>query len=302
MKILVVGGTGLIGGSTALSLSLLGHDVTVAARHVAPEGSAIADLPAVSIDYLAAEQNLDQLGYFDSLVFAGGNDFRHIPDGTSEGEFWLQANIKGVPRFFSAAKKAGIKRAVYVGTYYPQTMPHLIETIPYVHSRHAADVAVRALASSSFRVCSVNPPSVIGVVPGHVDNRLRARAHYALGRMPKIPNFAIGGGTNVMSTRSLSEAISGALLAGEPGKAYLVGDENLRFKQYLEEFFRAAGHEINLPVIDREHPLFPDSAIYFGRGNTLFYEPDEREKDLLQYRRNDITRTVMEIVNYYKGY
>ena len=301
MKILVVGGTGLIGGSAALHLSLAGHTVTVGARRTAPAGSPLADLPWIPIDFLAAEQDIDQLASFDAVIFAAGNDFRHIPRGTPEGQYWLRANVQGVPNFLGAAKKAGIRRAVYVGTYYPQTMPQLIERIPYVSSRHAADVAARGLASPGFEICSVNPPSVIGVVRGHIDARLKARAEYVLGRMPDIPDFAIGGGTNVMSTRSLSEAIAGALLAGEPGKAYLVGDENLLFKQYIEEFFRAAGRERTLPVINQEHPLFPDAAIYFGRGNTLFYEPNAEEAEVLGYSRNDITRAVEEIVSYYKN-
>ena len=155
MKILVVGGTGLIGGIAAVHLAFSGHEVTIAARNVTLARGVLADFPAIHIDFLAVDQDLDQLASFDSLVFAGGNDFRHIPGGISEDEFWLRANVQGVPRFFSAAKQAGIKRAVYVGTYYPQTMPHLIATIPYVRSRHAADVAVRALASSDFRICSV---------------------------------------------------------------------------------------------------------------------------------------------------
>tara|TARA_R110000868_G_scaffold51158_7_gene162540 strand:- start:503 stop:1408 length:906 start_codon:yes stop_codon:yes gene_type:complete len=301
MRILVVGGTGLIGGSAALHLSLSGHTVTIGARRAAPAGSPLADLPLIPIDFLKAEQDIDQLAPFDALIFAAGNDFRHIPHGTPEGQYWLRANVQGVPNFLGAAKRAGIRRAVYIGTYYPQTMPQLIERIPYVRSRHAADVAARALASPGFEICSVNPPSVIGVVRGHIDTRMKARAEYALGKMPEIPDFAIGGGTNVMSTRSLSEAISGALLSGESGKAYLVGDENLLFKQYMEEFFRAAGREQTLPVIDQEHPLFPDAAIYFGRGNTLFYEPDEKETELLGYRRGDIKRAIEEIVTYYKG-
>ena len=202
MKVLVVGGTGLIGGSVALHLSISGHAVTVGARRPAPVGSPLAELPAINVDFLAPDQNLDQLAAFDALVFAAGNDFRHIPLGTPEEQYWQCANVQGVPKFLGAAKQSGIRRAVYVGTYYPQTMPHLIESVPYVRSRHAADEGTRALNSPCFEICSVNPPSVIGVVQGLIDKRLKARVQYALGEMPEIPDFAIGGGTNVMSTRS----------------------------------------------------------------------------------------------------
>ncbi len=300
MKVLVVGGTGLIGGRAALHLSELGHTVTIGSRRPPPPESPLASLNATTLDFLKPEQCVDALAAADAVVFAGGNDFRHIPKGIPEEQYWQRANVQGVPNFLKAAKEARVRRAVYVGTYYPQTMPHLVQTVPYVRSRHEAEVGALALNGSGFEICSVNPPSVIGVVPGLIDTRLRARAHYALGQMPEIPDFAIGGGTNVMSSQSLAEAIAGALLGGEPGKAYLVGDENLLFKQYLELFFRAAGRPMDLPVIDQEHPLFPDAAIYFGRGNTLFYEPDPSEQKILEYRRNDIARTAEEIVNYYR--
>ena len=60
-------------------------------------------------------------------------------------------------------------------------------------------------------------------------------------------------------------------------------------------FFRAVGRAAP-PVLNQEHPLLPDSALYFGRGNTLFYEPDPAETALLAYRRNDITAAITGIV------
>jgi len=50
-------------------------------------------------------------------------------------------------------------------------------------------------------------------------------------------------------------------------------------------------------VLDQEHPLLPDAALYFGRGNTLYYEPDTR----LAYRRKDVVATVNSIVAQYRG-
>ena len=82
---------------------------------------------------------------------------------------------------------------------------------------------------------------------------------------------------------------------GENGRGYLIGDENLSFQDYFGAFFRAAGRPVP-PVRDEEHPLLPDAAILFGRGNSLFYEPDAAETAQLGYRRGDINRTVETIV------
>src|SRR5580765_4040267 len=103
MRILVVGGTGLIGGHAALHLSDLGHVVTIAARKPATADTALARLPFAACDYLAqAQPDLDLRG-FDALVFAAGNDIRHVPPGGDEAAHWQRANVEGVPRFFARA-------------------------------------------------------------------------------------------------------------------------------------------------------------------------------------------------------
>ncbi len=301
MNILVLGGTGLIGGHAALHLASLGHSVTLAARKPAAvaEGSPLSTLPFIPIDYLA-EGDDRELSGFDALVFAAGNDIRHLPQGTDEAAHWQRANVEGVPRYFERARKAGIRRAVHIGSFYPQARPELVNQISYVRGRKLACDGARALASDTFHVCSVNAPFVVGHIPGLVVPALAAHAAYALGRIPQVPAFAMPGGVNFISTTSLSEAVANALFHGENGKAYLVGDENLSFQEYFSEFFRAAGHGGELPLIDQEHPMLPDMVLYAGRGGTIYYEPDAAETKLLAYRRKDVKRTLREIVEGYR--
>lgn len=301
MRILVVGGTGLIGGHAALHLAQQGHQVSIAARKPAPETTPMAKLPLIQGDYLTDDFTARTLSEFDALVFAAGNDIRHLPPGTDEAAHWQRANIEGVPNFFRLARDAGIGHAVYIGSFYPQAAPRLVKTNSYVRGRLLADEGARALSGPGFRVCSVNAPFVSGTVPGLVVPGLAAHASYALGRIPQIPPFAMPGGVNFMSTTSLSEAVAGALKRGAPGKAYLVGDENLTFQEYFGELFDAAGHKAPLEVIDREHPMLPDAVLYAGRGETVYYEPDPDEVALLDYRRNDVRRTLREIVECYRS-
>lgn len=300
MKTLVVGGTGLIGGHAALHLAELGHEVSIAARKPAPEGAAMAKLPFLQLDYLADDFKASDLARFEAMVFAAGNDIRHVPLGADEVAHWERANAQGVPAFFRKARDAGIGQAVLIGSFYPQAAPQLVEKNAYVRGRMLADDGARALSSNGFSVCSINAPFVAGTVPGLVVPGLAAHAAYALGRIPKIPPFAMPGGVNFISTTSLSEAVAGALARGEPGKAYLVGDENLSFADYFGEYFRAAGREAPLDVIDREHPLLPDLVLYAGRGATIYYEPNPEEVERLGYRRNDMRRTLREIIAFYR--
>jgi nucleoside-diphosphate-sugar epimerase len=297
MNILIIGGTGLIGGHAALHLKAQGNDVTLAARKPPATACALAKFDLLRGDYVADDFARDDLARFDALVFAAGNDIRHLPPGVDEAAHWQRANIDAVPRFFSLARDAGVKRAVLVGSFYPRVAPALVETVPYVRSRHLADERVRALATTSFEVCSVNAPFVVGSVPGLRSDMFAAYTRYAQGRLIGLPVFGPVGGSNFMSTQSLSEAIWGALRRGEAGRAYLVGDENLSFADYFAAFFRAAGNPQPVPSLDQAHPLLPDIAIYTGRGNIIAYEPDSADLARLRYRRGDVQRAIDEVVD-----
>lgn len=299
MKIIVVGGAGMIGGRAALHLKAKGHDVTIAGRNPPAAGTPLGDLPFLRVDYVNMDFDRDALGQFDALVFAAGNDVRHQPEGVGD-QHWHDANSVGVPRFFEAAKKAGIKRAVNVGSFYPQAAPHLVETNAYVKSRKVSDEGVAALADDGFVAMSINAPFVVGAVPGLVIPMFAAYTQYAEGKFAPMPEFAPPGGTNFISTQSLAEAIEGGLERGEPGGSYLVGDENLSFQDYFGAFFEGVGRE-KPPVRDEEHPMLPDGAIFFGRGNSLFYDTDPKVAELLGYRRNDIVPAIQEIVAQYRS-
>lgn len=299
MKILIVGGTGFIGGDAATLLQSKGHAVTVGARKAAPPESAMAKMPLLTGDYIEDGYTVDELRGFDAVVFAAGSDVRHVDLNATAEEHWIRANAKATPRFFERVREAGVKRAILIGSFYPQAAPNLIETVPYIAARYQADIAVRAMASENFHVCSINPPYVVGTVPGVFIPALAAYIGFALGTLP-IPRTAPAGGANFISVASLSQASEAALRRGETGKAYLVGDENLSFKEYLELYFRAVGDHAPIPVSDDAHALFPDSMLFAGRKGTIYYEPDAAETALLGYRRHDIRRAVEEIAAAYR--
>lgn len=299
MKILIVGGTGMIGGHLALHLQSKGHDVTVAGRNAPDDESPLAKLPFIQCDYIAFDLEPATAGSFDAMVFAAGNDVRHLPPETDPEAYWQKANTEAIPRFIKAARDSGLARVVSVGSFYPQAAPDIAERDAYARSRGQADEQVLALAGDSFSVCCVNAPFVVGSVPGMIVPMFKAYTEYALGHFSPMPEFAPPGGVNFISVASLSEAIEGALLRGENGKAYLVGDENLSFEDFFGAFFEAAGREAP-PVQNEEHPMLPDAAILWGRGNNLFYESGPAECELLGYRRGDIRRTISEIVAQYR--
>jgi dihydroflavonol-4-reductase len=295
MKTLIVGGTGLTGAHAALHLRAAGHSVTLQSR-ATPTLACLRDFAHLPGSYIDDSLSVEALRGFDQLVFAAGADIRQLPPGADDAAFFQRANTEAIPRFFQRARDAGIARAVYIGTYYPQVVPARIEDNPYVRSRHLADVGLRALNSDSFNVCSLNAPFILGYVPGIALPHLKVLVQYAAGRLAGMPLVAPAGGVNHISSQSMSEAIAGALVRGVGGKAYLVGDQNLSWKAYLEMYFEAVGNPVDLPVTTDEHPLFPDIILYAGRNALIEYEPDNGE---LGYSRNNVQRAVAELVRAY---
>ncbi|NLT29481.1 MAG: NAD-dependent epimerase/dehydratase family protein [Propionibacterium sp.] len=300
MKVLVVGGSGMIGATTARYLKDQGADVTVGVRSPLAEDSPVADLPVLIGDYMADTFTTEMLAPFDAIVFAAGQDVRHKPQDVDEDEFWKSAQTEGVPRFAALAKEAGVKRFVQVGSYYHMVRPELVDTTPYVAARKAADEGARALSDESFNASTLNPPSIIGVIPGVPAKRFRRMVSWAAGNEPDISDEMPPGGTNYMSVRSLAEAIWGALQNAEPGRAYLIGDQNLTYTEYFQMLVDAAGGDRTLQTGDSEHRFLPDVGIVHGRGNVLRYEPPAEDVAALGYTRNDCKRGVEEVVSIVK--
>ncbi|KAH6962341.1 hypothetical protein BKA56DRAFT_597562 [Ilyonectria sp. MPI-CAGE-AT-0026] len=74
MRILVVGGAGMIGGHAALYLQSKGHEVTIAGRRRPESVPVLAALPFLKGNYLANNLISDQLTWFQAVVLTAGAD------------------------------------------------------------------------------------------------------------------------------------------------------------------------------------------------------------------------------------
>jgi len=299
-KTLVVGGAGFVGSATSLLLHDAGHEVTIMSRSRPRPGSRLDELAFVAGNYIEDDFSDGRvLEGFEWLVFCAGSDMGNYTEGRteSEAEFFEMANIVGLPRFFEAAQRAGIRRSVYMGSWYSFVAPQVIERIPYVRSRHLSDAAIRALSSPSFNVCSCALPWIVGHTPGLVVAQWQALTQYALGKLP-IEEFAPVGGANFMSSRAVAQAMLGGLERGESGKSYLIGDENLSWKDFFGLWFAEAGRARDLPV-HLGHPIIPDYALGYLDFGASDYEPPAEETALLGYDRGTLRQTVKDTFAYF---
>lgn len=302
MNILIVGGTGLIGAQAALHLKDLGHNVTLMAR----KPSTIEVLKTfnfIACDYILDPAPVQLLKQFDVLIFSAAADIRNMPqDGSVSPEaFYQQANDEAVPRFFQAAKDAGIKQAIYIGTFYPQVAPEKIGECPYVTSRHYTCEAVMHLHASTFKVVALNAPFVLGYIDGMEIPHLDALVAYAKGLVPELPIFAPQGGTNHISSESIAEACGNIIKKNIGGKSYLIGDENYSWKAYLEQWFELAGNPQIFEVSTQEHPMFPDVIMFAGVGANINYEPYDETLADLEYSRQQIKPTMQKLIKAFEN-
>jgi len=302
-KTLVVGGAGFVGSAASLLIHDAGHDVTIMSRSKPRPGSRLDEIPFVAGNYIEDDFSDGRLleGY-EWLVFCAGSDMGNYNEGRreSEADFFEKANIVALPRFFEAARRAGIKRSVYMGSWYSYVAPQVIDRIAYVRSRHVSDAAIRGLSAPDFNVCSCALPWIVGHTPGVAVAHWHALAKLAQGRLEGMPETAPVGGANFMSSHSVGQCMLGGLERGESGKSYLIGDENMSWKEFFELWFSAAGRPRDLPVA-RGNSLIPDYTLdYLDFGSTDYIPPAE-ETTLLGYDRDVLRQTVKDSYAYYSA-
>lgn len=301
MKTLVVGGAGFVGSATSLLLHDAGHEVTIMSRSKPKPGSRLDEIDHVSANYVEDDFSDGRLldGY-EWLVFCAGSDMGNFVEGDNgtQAEFFEKANVEALPRFFEAAKKSGIRRSVYMGSWYSYVAPQVIDHIPYVRSRHLSDATIRSLSGPDFNVCSCALPWIVGHTPGIEVAHWQALTRLAMGKLDGIPESAPVGGANFMSSRSVAEAMLGGLERGESGKSYLIGDENMSWKEFFELWFAAAGRSRDLPIA-RGNMLVPDFALSYLDFGSSDYTPPADETALLGYSRGVLRSTVIESFGYY---
>ncbi|MFO0756785.1 MAG: NAD-dependent epimerase/dehydratase family protein [Byssovorax sp.] len=254
MKIFVTGGSGFVGGHLIEALARDGHEVAALAR---------SDRAAETVKGYGARPVRGDLGAVTAAQIGDAEAVIHAAARAEEwgtrAQFW-EANVDGTTAVLAAAKEAGARRFIHVGTeaaiFAGQDLVHADETVPYparhryLYAETKAEAERRVLAASTpgFAALSIRPRFVWGprdtsVLPAILD---RARAG----------KFAwIDGGRALTSTTHVANVVHGLTLAltrGEGGRAYFVTDDGERtLREFLTALLDTQGVDLGTRVLPR---------------------------------------------------
>lgn len=244
MKIMIVGGTGLLGHEAAKVALERGHEVaSLAIPDVPMDGwypKQIKTLEGDVFELSQAELAKILQGY-DAMIYAVGPDDRITPAEPAY-EFFKRRLVDHAAKVFRAARDAGIKKASLCSSYFlyfDRKFPEkkLAEIHPYIRVRkEQAELILREAAEArgglpKLDVCVMELPYIFGTCPHR----------QPLWRAVFLDNFVNGkktimfpkGGSVMTTTRHVGEALVGAIEYGKGGKSYAIGDENHDFNWML---------------------------------------------------------------------
>lgn len=265
MHIFITGASGFVGGAFARREAGT-HTLSAMSRSEKSDAK-IAVLGAKPVRCTLDNVNAQHLSGAEAVVHCAA----YVEEWGPWRDYW-RANVDGTKRMLAAAKKAGVKRFIHIGSEAAllkgqnlidadETYPLALNSpFPYSRTKAHAEKAVRAAndPAHGFETIVIRPRFVWG--PG--DETLLP----VLKRMSAAGQFAwVDGGRHKTSTSyigNLTYAMDLALTRGRGGEAYFVLDDGgpVTFRDFLPKMAAAAGFALK----GREVPGWLVRAVAYG--------------------------------------
>lgn len=259
MKALVTGATGFIGGALARRLRSEGHDVRALVR---------SEAKAVPLRGLGIETAVGDVLHPTSLAEAlrGRDVLFHcaalVDLVAPRRKTILNINVQGTRNALEEARKAGVRRVVYLssvaalglpdGVVADETVPHPgVYGAPYDESKHRSEQVALQYARGGLDVVLVLPSIVIGPgdpKTGDVIRRLLRQ------EIPAVP--AADGSAGYVHVEDLVDGILLAYRLGRSGERYIFSQANLTHSELLGRISQLSG----VPGPRRRIPVFLAAA------------------------------------------
>ena len=228
--VLVTGASGFL-GSHLLARLAADEDIVTGTRHSSsiPDGSD-DDVRWERMDVLDEGSVREVVDGHDEVYHLAGTGLQSSDERTVRA-----VNEIGTRNVVEACLDAGVERLVFTSTAGTRRSDGLTDETDvaapigtYQQSKAAAERIVDAASDRGLEAITVHPTSIFG--PG--DEQFTSR-FFTLARDPKL--FAHPpGGASFVGVEDVADGIVRAMVRGGAGEHYLLGGENLRYREALE--------------------------------------------------------------------
>lgn len=247
MRILVTGADGMLGTNTVRELLKRGHQV---------RAFLLPNSPAKTLAGLDIEKTFGNILKEEDLTTAaeGCDAIIHTAANTNiwpnRSEMVRRVNIDGTKNILTAAKKAQVKRLVYIGTansfgfgskadpgHEGNSYQSQKYGLDYMDSKYEAQLLViKAAREEGLPALTINPTFMLGPY----DSKPGAGAMVLAIYQKKVPGFAVGG-RNYICVKDVATAIANALTMGRIGESYIAGNENMDYREAFTKIAKVVG-------------------------------------------------------------
>lgn len=240
-KVLVIGGLGFVGYHIVNELQSRNYLVNIGSRSAKDDMYAKAPIVHFDLKGMTDEQLESVINDFDHVIFAGGADDRTIPKGNAEA-FFYNENVVTCVRLIKICNRKGVKKMIILGSYFShfnREKPEwkMAEHHVYVKSRKLQQEESEANSDGSTAVVTLELPYIFGATPGRTP-LWKPLVKY----VKSIPVlFYTSGGTNMVSVESVAQATFGAIEYAKHKDRWIVGGDNISWKDMLGMFSRSLG-------------------------------------------------------------
>lgn len=294
MKVLVTGATGLLGNNLVRELLEQGYEVICFLR----DSSSMVALESLDVEIvrgslLDEEAIINALDGCEVLIHAAAKT-KQFPVSF---KYYQEANVTVTKKLIAAAKSKGINKLIYVSTanvFGPGTkeqpgtewsdFSHFHLGSGYINSKYLAqEIVMMEVEKNGLPAVVVNPTFMLG---GNDYQPSSGQLILHVLRNPIV--FYPAGGKNFVDVSDVAKGIINSIDKGKVGESYLLGGENLTYREFFEKVLKIHGK--NKGLIELNSQLLK-TAGRFG--------------DLVSFIKpiplNSVTATLLSNDNYYSS-